>query len=315
MRKTHKKVLGILGLVLVVATTIFAATLPSPNTSATGGGSVTDHITVRVVGSAPDITIKDIENNEVITSPSQSFGISYENVDNVIVTLEYTDKDGATHTVVLDTFASDGAPGAKDYNVDLNAAEYDYGDYILTVRGVGAGGVVVDEDSVAFSFYPVVADAEEDEETGNYEADLDYHQGGEEDSDKEVASIEVNVYDENGNLVEEMSPITVTPPQTKVELPFGDLGLPSGTYTVVVTSYGENGELLYTPYVFIIEYKATEIEVPKTADTGGLFQSLNISKTDYLITGLVVFFIVALGGAVFIVKNGKKSSAKSNRRR
>ena len=56
MKKTKKRVLGLLGLVLVIITTIFAAFLPGPEASAEGGiTSVTDTISVRVVGSVPDI--------------------------------------------------------------------------------------------------------------------------------------------------------------------------------------------------------------------------------------------------------------------
>ena len=43
-----------------------------------------------------------------------------------------------------------------------------------------------------------------------------------------------------------------------------------------------------------------DIVVP---NTGGLFESLNISQSDYLITGLIIFFVVGVGGAIFIAKS------------
>ena len=304
MKTTHKKVLGFLGLILVVATTVFAATLPSPGASA-AITSVVDNISVRVVGSVPDINITDIENGEITTSPSQSFSVSYENVDTITVTLQYTDENGDIHTYVLDTLTPDYYPGVKNYTVDLGEADYGYGEYLLVVKGVGYDGVY-DEDTIAFSYYPVYAEATEDEDTGNYIVDLDYDADDGTEDGGEVASIVINVYDENGNLVDELSPITVTPPTTSIELPFADLGLPSGTYTVVVAAYDANGEKLYKDYVFTIKYEA--IEVPNTADTGRFLQNLNISKADYLITGLMIFFLVAVAGVVFITRSEKKKA-------
>ena len=312
MRKTHKKVLGLLGLVLVVATTVFAATLPGPEASAVTN-SVTDTITVRVVGAVPDVNIKNIENGEVLVAPLKSFGIDYENVDTVTVTLQYTDKDGVVHTYPIDSLVPDYVAGSGEYNLDLDAEGYGYGEYVLTVRGIGYDGVS-DEDIRKFSYYPLYAEATEDEETGNYNLDLTYKaDDGTEDGGK-VAKIEINVYDENGKLVEKMSPIKVTPPTTQVKLPFADLGLPSGKYTVAVSAYDKEGEKLYKDFLLTIDYEA--ITVPKTADTGGLFQSLNISKMDYLATGLIIFFLVAIGGVVFIAKTGKKKApARVNMRK
>ena len=57
MKKTHKKILGLFGLVLVVAVTVFAAFLPAPKTQAVDTTTVTDTISVRVVGSTPVVNL------------------------------------------------------------------------------------------------------------------------------------------------------------------------------------------------------------------------------------------------------------------
>lgn len=115
MRKTQKRILGISGLCLVAAMTVFAATLPVPGAAATSG--VTDTIKVRVVGSVPDVNILGIENGEIITSPSQFFTVEYENVETVSVVLEHTDLDGTVTPYTLDEFVPDYEPGAEEYNV------------------------------------------------------------------------------------------------------------------------------------------------------------------------------------------------------
>ena len=80
-----------LGLALVVITTIFAAFLPSPEASAEGSvTSVTDTISVRVVGNVPDIlNIKPVSGS-VFIYPDQDLSFDYENVEYLTVTIYYT---------------------------------------------------------------------------------------------------------------------------------------------------------------------------------------------------------------------------------
>lgn len=95
--------------------TVFAATLPVPGASATS--SVTDTISVRVVGSVPDVNILGIDNGEVITVPNQFFKVEYENVDTISVILEHVDLDGNVTTYTLDEFVPDYEPGTEEYNL------------------------------------------------------------------------------------------------------------------------------------------------------------------------------------------------------
>lgn len=312
MKAKHKKVLGILGLVLVVATTIFAATIPSPGASA--ATSVTDHLLVRVTSVVPNIEITDINDGETTTTSDQPFTVDYENVTNITVTLEYTDENGETQTVVLDDFAPGEQTGSKDYNLSSELENLGYGDYTITVRGTGNDGVY-DEKTIEFSYLPVVAEATEDKDTGVVEVELDYAPDDGTPDGGDVASLEINVYDEDGNLVEELSPITVIAPENKVELPFADLGLEPGEYTLEIKAYDADGNELYKDFSLKIKYGVDEegeeedIVVPSTADTGGLFQNLNISKSDYLITGMIIFLMVAISGAIVIAKSGKRKTA------
>lgn len=322
MKKTKKRVLGLCGLSLVAGMTAVAVMLPTPMASAAGSTSMTDNISVRVVGAVPDTNVSGVENGVTIVEPITSFSITYENVETVTVTLAYTDVNGITTFYTLDDIAPDYQAGAGTYDIAsiLTAASEDehnnYGEYVITVRGEGYAGAY-DEDIVAFSYLPTYAVASEDEDTKNYTLDLDYamDEGDDEeeepsDSTGEVASIVINVYDPDGNIVEELSPIDVALPATTVELPFGDYGLPSGTYTIVISTYDKNGEELYKPYVIKVEHKA--IPVP---DTGAFFQNLNISRTDFLVTGLVVFSLVGIGGLVFISKHNRNKRALGRKRR
>ncbi|MBR3052295.1 hypothetical protein IKG60_01585 [Candidatus Saccharibacteria bacterium] len=192
--------------------------------------------------------------------------------------------------------------GVQAKDINISTSDYGYGDYVVRVTGTGISGS--DEDSVLFRYYPVSAEVTEDTETGDYYADLSYNaDDGTETSTGQVSKIVISVYDENGNPVEGMSSIEVTPPTTRVKLPFAEDGLKSGKYEIRIAAYDREGELLYKPYVVWVEYSA--ILVP---DTGDIFRGLNISKIDYLTTGLIIFGIVAVAGFVFISKNDKRKA-------
>lgn len=301
MKRTHKRILGFFGLTLVAITTVFAASLPTPEANAVT--TLTDTISVRVVGAVPDVNLISPEPGSEMVSPSQTIAFDYENVETVTITLKYTDVDGNEYEYILQTYDTDYEAGSITYNLDLSEANYGYGEYVVTISGDGFDGVK-DEDSLSFSYYPVVAESREDEDTGLIYVDLEY-EGDDGTGTGEVAKIEINVYDEDGNLVTPLSPITVTPPETSVEIPFSDYDLPSGTYKIEVVAYDDEDNELYRAYTLYIVYEA--IPVP---DTGALFKNLNIAQADYLITGLIAFFAFGLFGIFFIAKKQKKSSRR-----
>ena len=308
MKKTKKRVLGLLGLVLVIITTIFAAFLPGPEASAEGGiTSVTDTISVRVVGSVPDIlNVKPI-NGSVFIYPDQDLSFDYENVEYLTITIRYTDKDDVEHIIPLlekddpESFV-DYIPGSYSTPLDLLAEDYGYGEYRVEIVGIGFNDVK-DFETVEFALYPVVGEANEVDD-GKVYLDLQY------DTENEnINTIGINIYDENGNLVNVLSPITVNAPDMRVELPFAENNLPTGNYRIEITAYNAEGEALYKPYITYYYYEM--IPVP---NTGALFSNLNISRTDYLVTGLIIFFLAAILGIVFIVK-GRSNKSRLNKKR
>lgn len=308
MKKTKKRVLGLLGLALVIITTIFAAFLPNPEASAEGGiTSVTDTISVRVVGSVPDIlNIKPVSGS-VFIYPDQDLSFDYENVEYLTITIYYTDKDDVEHVIPLlekddpESFVN-YIPGTYSTSLDLLAEDYGYGEYRVEIVGIGFNDIK-DFETIEFAFYPVVGEANEAED-GKVYLDLQY------DTENEnINTIGINIYDENGNLVNTLSPITVNSPDMRVELPFAENNLPTGNYRIEITAYNAEGEALYKPYITYYYYEM--IPVP---NTGTLFSNLNISRADYLVTGLIIFFVAAILGIVFVTK-GKNSKSRLNRKR
>lgn len=121
MKRHTKKILGAFGLVAVVGITAFAAFLPAPETNAATSSSFTDNVSVRVVGSAVNVDISGITSGEVIITPTQTFTVSYENVETVTVEMDHTSFDGTTTHYILDTIDADYAPGTRNYIVNFNS--------------------------------------------------------------------------------------------------------------------------------------------------------------------------------------------------
>ncbi|MBR3176260.1 hypothetical protein IKF26_02590 [Candidatus Saccharibacteria bacterium] len=298
MKRTHKKALGFLGLSLVVATTIFAASLPGPEALAATSTAFTDTIVVRVVGDAPNVNITSPANNAVYVNPSQNISFIYENVERVKVTLEYTDVDGNVHNYDLDTIIADYKPGSASYDIDLSNPPYGYGEYVVRITGTSEVDIDV-EDSISFSYYPVTATVEKDDTTGKIYADLNYNSDS-----TDIDRFEITVYDENGDKVTKIPTITTAPPTKRVELPIAENVLAAGKYSIVITTYGTDGKALYKSYATLFVYDPEPIVVPNTGSFSG---GLNISQTDYLITGLFVFFLVGISGLIWVGKDRKSS--------
>ena len=330
MKKTHKKILGLFGLVLVVAVTVFAAFLPAPKTQAADTTTVTDTISVRVVGSTPVVNLSGITPGAVVTSGSQEVDITYENIEKLLATLKYTDVNGnVTEQKLLDNVFVGYIAGVSDISLDLangtysytyqyyvdgggtatatgsgDLLGYGYGQYVFTASGDSVEGVPA-ESSVNFSYVPVAASVTQD--GSKVSIDLDYDETGGTGTGQ-VDKVVINIYDENGNPVGP-SPVTMTPLNANYTFDMSDYGLPSGTYTVSVQAYDVNGVKLYKPFEVQFYYEARQTPVP---DTGGIMGDLNISKTDYIITGLIIFSVVGISGAVFISRHDKKTG---NRRK
>ena len=292
MKKIPKKILGLLGLILVAVMTIVAVALPGTEVLATS--SVTDTIVVRVVGEVPNVAITGPEDKSVFVSPKRTISYDYENVKNVKITVDYIDGEGKLHAYVIEDFAPSDNFGSGTVKLDLSDDRFGYGEYVVRIFGEGKEGEPV-ENAISFSYYPFTAEIEDNEETGNPKVVLDY-----DDENDDIEKFEINIYDKDGNLVQP-SPVTVTPPSKWTDIPFADYNLPEGKYRIEITAY-KGSEALHK---VVLYYDYKPIPVP---DTGSFLRNLNISKADFLISALIIFFAISLGSIVFIVrrKNTRK---------
>lgn len=293
MKKTPKRILGFLGLAVVAVMTVFAAIMPSPEVTATS--SATESIVVRVLPSSPSVTIISPVSGSNFAKAEQIIKFEYSMIGDLLTTMEKDMSPATPQIYPIYGGNQSFVAGDKSFNIDFSEAQYGYGDYTLKVIGQGQGGLF-DDDASTFHFYPVVATVEEDPATGKIYAVIEY-----DDKNTDIDYFTIDVYDEKNDLVIFFP--RVEKGTKRVELPFAEKNLSEGRFSVSTTAFDFSNSKIYKSYDELFMYQP--INVP---NTGGLFAGLNISKSDYLITGLIVFFVAGLAGVVFITRG--KSSRK-----
>lgn len=312
MKRTHKTIIGAFGLVLVAAMTFFAGGIETPEASAVS--SATDTITVRVMGDVPKVNFSQPDKNILTTNILQNLKIDYENVESIELTMVYTDKDGGSQTVTLSDpsnpkFTPDDVAGDLVQNVNLG--DYGYGTFVFTVKGIGVDGVA-DIDILTITFAPIIGDVQVDPETGEIIIDINY------DPDVIKEGEVIVCIDGDAKCYTFKIPDDII--DGKVRIPTDGLEEGEHTVTVRIIAYDKDGNPIYDTHIENnnIKFETTDVpdtndpdggntEVPNTGapDTGGLLKKLNITKEDYLITGLIVFFVFGVVAFGIVAKSRK----------
>ena len=306
MKRQKKRLLGFFGLFLVAIMTIVAATIPGPGTSALT--SITDTIQVHVSGGVPDVKFKEPDQNITTTDPEHQLVITHEDVDSVKVEVTHKKADGE-----VEEYTS-GVYNNLDYQTgeisdNINFEEHGYGEYIITLYGDD-----VEYDSVLIKYVPIIAGpvTQDEDENGNKNEKVvtkleDY-------DDDNVETVEIYI---DGELVKI---VTKDELDDEIEIPMD--GYDSGDYTVTFIAKDEDGNQLYLPEEKPLHYEkkkkgedGEDIPVPGTADTGHLFKDLNISKEDYLVTGLIVFFVFGVVAFGVVAKSGSNKKTKNYKKK
>lgn len=264
MKKTHKKILGFAGLGLVAAVTTVAAVMPSP--SATAVSTQTDTLQIRVVPAESDIQVTPADGGE-IHQPTYEFDVLYSGVTDIKAVL--VNKDAGGNIIFGPTeiwhIDADWDPGSKHFSLNLN--EYGgYGNFTITVTGLGHGGVPVEKTTVV----KYTKEGGKEVDGGELKPDPDTGDTNPEvDIPKErVGSVIFNVYDDGGNLV--LGPITIPNPSSAENIDFSSL--PDGEYTGEIISKDWDGDIIGTKYMRIVVDKDgsdenVNIEVEAHTDT------------------------------------------------
>ena len=213
--------------------------------------------------------------------------------NNPTVLLEYDDNPATDpKTINLAVYNDDGdlvweisvVPPTHDVEIPFDdIPNLPSGNYTITVEGIN------DYDEVGYygeHEYYYTNTNNNDGEDGKVV--LHY------DDDNEPTEIVITVTDPDGNIIYEE---TVTPPTDEIYVPFDDIpDLPDGDYDVNITGYDDNGDVVYTEH-YVYHYE--RVPVP---NTGSFFKNLNVSKEDFVITALIMFFVISMVGTGVILK-------------
>ena len=335
MKKPNKPLLGFFGLIFVAIMTIVAFLIPTNDAAATDSTAMTDTLKVVVYDQYPGIVI-NAPTSDSVTNSDLKVSVFYENIDYIDFIASYIDEEGNTIEIPLKRFTPTDldpiysiASGSEVISIDLSELNIPYHNYTLTT--VGHSPIGYDEDAIEITYVPAVSSENaETDDNGDPVITVDY--------DKGTEKLEIMAYDDNGNpLFDEPVVVNIPAPYNAgsqtIVLPFASYGIESGNYTVQITAYkhvqavDENGNPLFdesgnpimvlspidAPAMIIsIVYKAPE--APAIPDTGRLLQTINTTKTDYLIT-VSIAMIAAVAFAIVLMNKHKRVNYRKNLRR
>ena len=291
MRKTQKRIFGVFGLLIVMAMTAVAAMMPGPEVLA--ANSVTDTVTVRVIGESPNAKFDKPEENIVTTNDNVDFIFDYENATSVRMALSYTNKDDETQNIpeykIYPDITVDA--GTESGVINLPGIGLGYGKYVFSLFAKGEVGSELFYDSVAVEYIPVIASAAQNEDDGLVDFEIDYFGYDVEYADVYLEGVLIATV-KRGDFDK----------ITKLDFE----GKKSGNYTLDVVARDIDSVVLYKPYKVSFYYEGIEIPGTDVPDTGFFFQNLNISKEDYLVTGLIVFFVLGIVAFSIVAKGSKR---------
>lgn len=326
MQKRKKQLLGLSGLAVVGLMTAVALSLPaSAVDNATGNQGTT--VTVRVAENGASSRITSPLNGAQIVDPAAQATVATGNIAKLNATLRYKGADGQ---MVEKTYPEMDATGQDlvSFPLGLPLGETEY---TLKVVATGVNGTVL-EDTVTFT-YRALSVVSKGETSKDHDPIVRLTANG------SVKKVQIQAYTQGSNpkevFVSEdggsealvLAQSDFTNGEAAVTLPFTKYGAKAGTYEVVAIAYGDNNEIISMNRV-TVKYNPSgtpgpvdpndpnnpnnpddpnnptnpdDPNTPDTPSTGSmLWDNLNISSMDYLLTGLIAFSAVA-GFAVYLV--------------
>ncbi len=301
MQIAKKQLLGFGGLALVVAMTAFATTLPTGAVSSVGGDV---DIYVQVYGVNFETIINSPLDGKVFSNSKIEFSETHSHAYEVDYTLEKVNPDGTVEkSWALTEYKVEGEDinGNTNFTLDLN----DYGGtgiYVFRSVITSAAGTTK-EDAVQFIYAAIDAnqdDVKVDNTTVGFK--VAYSSG--------IKSVTYKLVDSKGNVLTDKFVANTTTPDKggtlNLSIDFTDLKLETGDYTILIEGFDgldASGSLIDTASV---KFHYTAPESPKVPDTGSLMSALNISRADYLITGLIGFVGISIV-ALIAIRRSKRN--------
>ena len=299
MQIARKHLLGLGCLAIVGAITAFACTLPTGAVST--GGSV--DIIVEVYASGSETVIHKPQDGEIFNDPMITFSEVHSHAKSVRYYLKKLNSDGSvawTKEIEDQRIEGEDVSGTTTFTLDMD--KYGGAGVYIFESDLTAINDTPMKDSVRFTYAAIDAEDPVVSPTGaSVKYRVNYTAG--------VKSLVYQLFDENNNPVSEPVSVNTTDPEDggymDIEIDVTNLDLKSAKYKILTIGFaGENGTGMNIGSD-IVTFDYTSPDSPNVPDTGSLLSSLNISRSDYLITGIIGFTAISVA-ALFIVLKSKK---------
>lgn len=320
MKRKTKRLLGVFGLAVVIAMTAVACALPTPEAYAEDVNT-SDSMTIKVTVAGPGskMTLVKPVNGEVVKSNIVPVSYTFQRMKSIATNLSCTGTDGNLIEKVIDPYEvpeAEADSGTRSFDLDLNkwGVQADASCRVY-LTGKSIDGKDVRDEGVAFEYRAIKVDmGDKDDEEGKPITD---EKGDPEVTigiSDEVYSLLLQVYDASGNAIFAQNgveePILVSRDMFNLEnntytlnLPMSKYGAKSGWYEFVAIAYGQDGKEVVSMNVYRFYYDAVTPNVP---GTGTVMENLNISRADYVITGLIAFGAVAAFGIYLVARKSRR---------
>ncbi|MBO7720550.1 hypothetical protein J6S35_02885 [Candidatus Saccharibacteria bacterium] len=299
MHIAKKQLLGLGGLAVVAAMTAFACTLPTGAVPVKGNVE----ITVEVYDNDSVTRIDRPLDGDVFTGPNITFQETHSHAKIVQYYLAKYNTDGTKEwekELTEYRVTGDDVSGHTEFILDMDE-NGGPGKYHFISRLTAPLGPP-DEDVVEFVYASISAD-EHDVSTpaGKVDFRVDYTAG--------VKSLAYRVYDKDNNPVTDQFIANTDDPENggymDLSIDLTDYNLKSGDYTIYIVGYSGldgTGEVAGTA---LLTFTYTAPDSPDVPNTGSILSALNISRADFLITGIIGFTAISVV-ALFVVARTKK---------
>jgi len=334
MKRKTKRLLGVFGLAMVIAMTAIACALPTPEAYAEDVVTADKDVTIKVtvVGPGSNMALVKPVPDEVVKSNIVPVEYTFQRMKSILTNLSCTNANGDKIEKIVDTYepGAEAAPGTGSTDVsetdatsgtrsfDVNLSNWGVQTNAtckIYLTGKSVDGTDIRNEGAAFTYRAIQVDmGDKDDEEGKPITD---EKGDPEVTigvSDEVYSLLLQVYDASGNPifvkdgVEE--PILVSRDMFNLEnntyklnLPMSKYGAKSGWYEFVAIAYGQDGKEVVSMNVYRFYYDAVTPNVP---GTGTVMENLNISRADYVATGLIAFGAVAAFGVYLVARKSRR---------
>ena len=292
MSRVCKKIVGLLGLALVVGITTVASGIPPTLDVSAGSNNVNVQFKVYSETFAAQV-LSPVDGSVRYSNDTVDATISYSFAESIEVTLVFP--DGSSVVVDSRTIPS-GSTAAGTYTIPLPVTSSQYGNYKIEISGTDLTSSPVLGGTTVFSFRAITV-----EDINNDVIDVNYGSS--------VCQIGFQVYltSDTARSNPLLDPeFMVNAPQSgnplpnniKVQIP-GLAALGLGEFDIVATAY----DCANNPLDSDFTTSTGVLPPPKTGAISIL--GITISRTDYVITGLIAFVFVTLF-ALFLLRRKKK---------